>query len=154
MKHTETLDEHFCEELMQSAVKCARDSGQINDAKYFIMFTFQMSRLSYYSERVINELIKITNDSERLKTAQNAQEVIASGFSDIFSRVSGTQGFNNIKRVERYNKNLLKQHQRTSKIALKDIALLDSQLDTQFQNYCGERLTPEIKKKLEALDTI
>ena len=150
MKDTETLDEHFCEELMQSAVKCARDSENINDGKYFIMLTFQMSRLSYYSERVISELIKITNESERLKIAQNAQDVIASAVSDIFSRVSGTRGFNNITRAERYNKNLLKQHAN----ALKDIALLDSQLDLQFQNYSGERLNPEIKKKLEGLDTI
>ena len=135
---------------MQSAVKCARDSENINDGKYFIMLTFQMSRLSYYSERVISELIKITNESERLKIAQNAQDVIASAVSDIFSRVSGTRGFNNITRAERYNKNLLKQHAN----ALKDIALLDSQLDLQFQNYSGERLNPEIKKKLEGLDTI
>jgi len=150
MKHTETLDEHFCEELMQSAVKCARDSGHINDARYFIKFTFQMSCLSYYSERVINELIKITNDSEKLKMAQNAPEVTASAVSDIFSRVSGTQGLHRITKEQGYNKHLVKQHA----VALKYIALLDSQLDTQFQNYRGERLNPEIKKKLEALDTI
>ena len=114
------------------------------------MFTFEMSRLSYYSERVINELIKITNESEQLKMTQNSQEVIASAISDIFSRVSGTQGFHRITRADSHKKHLLKQHA----VALKHIAYLDSQLDTQFPNYSGERLNPDIKKKLEGLDTI
>ena len=53
------------------AVKCAQESTHLNDGKYFILLVFQMTRISYYSERVIHELMEIVNESMELKEAKN-----------------------------------------------------------------------------------
>ena len=40
LNSTEKPDENFCEELMQMAVKCVQESDHLNDAKFFVMFTY------------------------------------------------------------------------------------------------------------------
>lgn len=144
----EKPDENFCEELMQMAVKRVQESDHLNDAKYFVMFTFQMSHLFYYSERVTNELMTITNESVLLKGAKTERDMIMGAMSDIFGRISGMQGFDKMMKTNRNNLQII----RKGILALKQIALLDTKLDSEFQAYKGQRLNSETKKKLELLN--
>ena len=148
LNSTEKPDENFCEELMQMAVKCVQESDHLNDAKYFVMFTYQMSHLSYYSERVINELMTITNESVLLKGAKTERDVIMGAMSDVFGRISGMQGFDRMMKTNRNNLQMI----RKSASALQQIALLDTKLESEFQAYEGQRLNLETKKKLESLN--
>ena len=133
---------------MRIAVSRIQHSSHVDDGRHFILFVFQMSRLSYYSEVVLNELIKVTNNSEMLRTARTENEIVMKAAPEIFSTICGHSVSNKIKGTD--HKKILAPN--ANAIALKKIVLLDSQLDHIFPNYLGERLNGDIKRKIKKIN--
>ena len=146
LKWSGSKNESFCDELMKEAVRCIQHATHINDGRQFISFIFKMSCLSYYSERVLNDLIEKANHSEKLRASKTEKEIWVHAAPDIFSAITG-QPINNLT-INKSDHGKSSVSSMANATALKQIALLDSQLDDKFHNYKGERLQCDIKRKL------
>ena len=93
---------------------------------------------------MLNELIEKTNNSEKLKASRTEKEIWIRAAPDIYSAITG-QPANETLNMSYNGKSIASI---ANAAALKQIALLDSQLDNTYLNYKGERLHHNIKEKL------
>ena len=133
--------------MLKAASILEKNSTHINDSPHFIAFVFQMSRLSYYSEYVIDKLIRTVNETKSLKNANDGDEMLTKGTLELFSKLRGKYEMQNKIKTEGYQILAKRKHAH----ALKNILELDNRLDRIRRNYKGARLNADLKIKLKDL---
>ena len=133
--------------MLKAASILEKNSTHINDSPHFIAFVFQMSRLSYYSEYVIDKLIRTVNETKSLKNANDGDEMLTKGTLELFSKLRGKYEMQNKIKTAGYQILAKRKHAH----ALKNILELDNRLDRIRRNYKGARLNADIKIKLKDL---
>ena len=141
--------ELFYDELMLKATNILeKSSTHIHDSRHFISFVFQMSRLSYYSNYVIDKLIRTVNETKSLNDAQDGDEMLTNGALELFFKLRGKHdGFQRKINTDGYQILAKRKHAH----ALKNILELDFRLDRIGRTYKGARLNADLRIKLKHL---
>ena len=130
--------------MLRAASILEKSSTHIQDSRHFILFVFQMSRLSYYSEYVIDKLIRTVNETESLNNAKDGDEMLTKGTLELFSKLRGKHEMQNKINTDGYQVLAKRKHAH----ALKSILELDNRLDRIRRNYRGARLNADLRIKL------
>ena len=133
--------------MLRAASILEKSSTHVNDSRHFIAFVFQMSRLSYYSEYVIDKLIRTVNETKSLNNAEDGNEMLTKGTLELFSKLRGKSEMQNKINTDGYQILAKRKHAH----ALKNILELDKRLDRIRRNYKGARLNADLSIKLRHL---